>query len=149
MNIQPWHWLVFGLVLATLEIFVPTFFLLWFGVAAILVGIAGYFWVMSLAVSIIIWAILSSLLCALWFMFINPHIKMRTKAGLGSATIVGETGMIVLAPYHGQAGVVRFYTPKAGASEWACRSKDETPPQVGEKVVVLQVLGNELLVGRI
>lgn len=147
--IQTWHWIAFGLILATLEMFVPTFFLLWFGIAAILVGIIGYFWAMSLAMGIVIWAVLSLLLCGLWFQFINPHIKMRTKAGLGTASIIGETGMIVIAPQPNQAGIIRFYTPKAGASEWACRSQEALPLHIGEKVVVLQVLGNELLVGRL
>lgn len=33
-----WHWLVFGLVLVALEMLLPGFVLLWFGVGALLVG---------------------------------------------------------------------------------------------------------------
>ena len=35
-----WHWVVLGIVLVLLELAVPTFFLVWFGVGAIVVGIA-------------------------------------------------------------------------------------------------------------
>lgn len=39
MTIEPWYWLVFGVILAIAEMFVPTFFMLWFGAAAIIVAL--------------------------------------------------------------------------------------------------------------
>lgn len=38
-GIQYWHWLVLGLVLLILEVFAPTVFFMWLGVAAGLVGL--------------------------------------------------------------------------------------------------------------
>ena len=35
-----WHWLVFGLLLVVAELAIPSFFIIWFGVAAILVGLS-------------------------------------------------------------------------------------------------------------
>ena len=34
-----WHWLVLGMVLVVAEMFVPTFFILWFGFGALIVGL--------------------------------------------------------------------------------------------------------------
>lgn len=146
--IEAWHWFVFGLVLTTAELFVPSFALLWFGVAGILVGAIAYVFVMSFLVQVVIWLGLSVLFCIGWFKFINPKFKMQTKSGLGAGTIIGDDGMIVIVPSPQQAGVVRFSVPKAGASEWACRSRDNLPLQIGERVIVLDIIGNELLVDK-
>ncbi len=143
--IQPWHWLVFGIVLMTAEMFVPTFFLLSFGAAAVVMAAITWMFSLSLTVAIICWLVLSVVFCGLWFKFIQPKIKMRTKAGLGGSVIIGEIGMIVDAPCADHIGKIRFAVPKVGASEWACRTYDEQL-QVGDRAVVVKVLGNELLV---
>lgn len=145
--IHPWHWLVFGLLLATLEIFLPTFFVLWFGVAGVLM--AGLVLVLPLDWfgQVVAWLAISCVLCGLWFWLINPKIKTKTRAGLGAGVIIGDTGMIVRPPIANQAGMVRFATPKAGASEWACISNEALG--VGERVVIANIIGNELLVKRL
>ncbi len=148
MTIQPWHWLVFGIVLMIGEMFVPTFALLWFGAAALVVALLSFAVPMSFLAAVIVWLIVSVLFCAAWFKFIKPLSKDRTKAGLGAAVIIGETGLIVKPPFEGATGLVRFNTPKAGASEWACRSQDAAALQVGDRVVIVDVLGNELLVAK-
>ncbi len=148
MTIQPWHWLVFGVVLMIGEMFVPTFALLWFGAAALVVALLTFIVPMSFLAAVIVWLIVSVLFCAAWFKFIKPLSKDRTKAGLGAAVIIGETGLIIKPPFEGGAGLVRFNTPKAGASEWACRSQDGATLQVGDRVVIVDVLGNELLVAK-
>lgn len=146
--IQAWHWFVFGVVLTIAELFVPSFALLWFGVAGILVGMIAYFVALSFLMEVIIWLSLSVLFCIGWFKFINPKFKTQTKSGLGAGTIIGDDGMLIIPPSPNQAGVVRFSVPKAGASEWACRSRDNLPLQIGERVIVLDIIGNELLIDR-
>jgi membrane protein implicated in regulation of membrane protease activity len=39
MELAWWHWLVLGLGLGLLELLVPSFFIIWFGLGALLVGI--------------------------------------------------------------------------------------------------------------
>ena len=41
-NIEPWHWLILGLILMVLEIFIPSFTIFWFGLAAVVVS--GLVW---------------------------------------------------------------------------------------------------------
>lgn len=146
MRFEPWHWVVLGATLMIAEMFVPTFFLLWFGISAMVVAALSLVLPMSFVVATLIWLGLSLVCAFCWVKFIQPHIKTRTKAGLGAGVIVGETGMIIKAPSVAQAGVIRFNTPKAGASEWACRYQGEEGLQVGERAVIVDILGNELLV---
>ncbi len=148
MNIQPWHWLVFGLILMTLEMFVPTFFLLWFGAAAVMIALVSWMTSMSLTVAIVGWLMLSVMLCVLWFKLIQPNIKTRTTAGLGGSIIIGETGILTHAPTSDTLGKVRFSIPKVGSDEWLCRGADGEILQAGDRVVVVQILGNELVVRR-
>ena len=146
MMIEPWHWLVLGMVLIIIEMFVPTFATLWFGAAA--VAVAGLAWLVpiSLTTQIIIWLVLSSLLIVAWFKFIQPRLaENRTKAGLGGGVIIGETGMIIVKPVADRGGVVRFNVPIVGADEWQCRTRGEIV-EVGDRVVVTDIMGNELIV---
>lgn len=146
MTVEAWHWLVFGLILIVAEMFVPTFFLLWFGVGALAVALVTYVFPLSLFGAMILWLIFSVICIILWFKLVQPTFTNRTKAGLGASTIIGETGMIVKSPSELNAGVVRFVTPKAGASEWACRSQTEL--KVGDRVRIVDIIGNELLVSK-
>ena len=37
--LEPWHWVVLGVALMLIELVVPTFAAIWFGIAAIMVSI--------------------------------------------------------------------------------------------------------------
>lgn len=148
MVIEPWHWFVFGVILCIAEIILPTFFLLWFGAAAIVVSLLSFITPFSLVTTTFIWLIISVVFCVSWFKFIQPRIKTRTKAGLGASAIIGETGILIQAPTANQTGKVRFSTPKAGASEWVCRSLDDLPLEIGDRVSIVNIFGNELLVAK-
>lgn len=143
--IEPWHWLVLGFVLLIIEMFVPTFASLWFGAAAIIVAALAWLLPISVSVQVIIWLVLSAAFLVVWFKFVKPLSVDRTKAGLGGSVIVGETGMIVVSPQPDHAGVVRFSVPIVGAAEWMCRTTGEVIA-VGERVVVTDIIGNELIV---
>lgn len=143
--LEPWHWLVLGFVLLIIEMFVPTFASLWFGGAAIIVAALAWLLPISVAMQIIIWLILSAIFLLAWFKFIKPLSVDRTKAGLGGSVIIGETGMIIVAPQLERAGVVRFSVPIVGAAEWMCRTSGEQVA-VGDRVIVTDIVGNELIV---
>lgn len=66
---------------------------------------------------------------------------------MGGSVIIGETGMIVVKPQPNQLGKVRFSVPIVGADEWLCRTREETV-EVGDRVVVTDIVGNELIVSR-
>ncbi len=143
--IEPWHWLVLGLLLMIAEIFIPTFASLWFGAAAVIVAALSWLLPVPLILQVIIWLVLSVLFMFAWVKYIKPLSVDRTKAGLGGSVIIGETGMIVVKPQAGVLGLVRFNVPIVGADEWPCRTNDEAV-EVGDRVVVTDISGNELIV---
>ena len=147
MILEPWYWLILCMCLIIAELFVMTFASLLFGIAAIIVAGLAWIFPLSLFLQVIIWLILSVLMVVIWFRFIKPLSLHRTKSGLGGSVIIGETGMIVAKPQPNQSGKIRFSVPLVGATEWACRTLDEQI-EVGDRVVVTEVVGNELIVSR-
>lgn len=140
-----WQWLVFGLLLMLCEIFVPSFTLLWFGAGAALVG--GLLWLspeLSMAMQFTLWALISVVLAALWFRFLKPMAVDRTRAGLSKEQIVGETAMVLVTPQGEQRGRVRFTKPVLGSDEWPMIC--EEPVNAGDRVSVIDVLGNAVVV---
>lgn len=146
MTIEPWHWLILGVLLLIAEMFIPTFAALWFGVAALAVALLAWLLPLSLTWQILIWLALSIVCVWVWFKFINPLSPTKTKAGLGGSVIIGEVGMMASVPVADKMGVVRFSVPVVGATEWLCRVQEGHSVSVGERVVVTNILGNELIV---
>lgn len=140
-----WYWIVFGLILIGLEMFLPTFMTLWFGVGALFVGALLFLFPdLSLAWQLFIWALDSSVLVLVWFKYIQPQIKDRTKAGMGREALIGETGIVIKPPQDGRRGQLRFPTPIMGDDEWEIICS--TPLQEGDRVIVSELSGNALVV---
>ena len=142
---EPWHWFVLGVVLILSELVLPAFAALWFGIAAIMVGIL--FWMfpmMGITTQVVTWIILSILCTLLWFKFIKPLSIDKTKAGLSRESTIGQVGMVIQTHLQHEQIIVRFPMPVLGADEWNCRSL--VPVQVGDRVRVVDILGNDLVV---
>lgn len=146
-ELLPWHWFVFGVVLIICEIFLPSFVILWFGAAAVLIG--GVLYVvpdLSLTAQILGWSILSMALAVAWFKFLKPLSVDKTKAGLSKEAIVGEIGQVISAPIGDQRGLLRFSVPLLGSEEWHFICEDATA--IGDRVRVIDVSGNALIVSK-
>ncbi|KAA8735056.1 NfeD family protein [Acinetobacter qingfengensis] len=144
-TLEPWHWFIFGIALAVLEIFIPSFTIFWFGLAAVMVS--ALLWLypsMPETVQIMSWIILSILIVILWFKFIKPLSKDHTKAGLPREATIGQVGMVIqVIPEHNEVKV-RFPMPILGSDEWLCRCLQ--PIEIGDRVNVIDILGNQLVV---
>ena len=143
--IKDWHWLVFGMFLILLEIFIPSFTIFWFGLGAIVVSILVWLPIdVSFSAQLFIWAVSSSIFAALWFKYFRPLMIDRTKAGISREAVIGETGQVVQMPAGEKRGIVRFTTPLLGNDEWnfIC----DTPVELGDRVRVSDVSGNTLIV---
>ena len=141
-----WHWLVFGMILVLAEIFIPSFTIFWFGLAALLMGLLSFIGVqLDLTWALFCWIVFSILFTVGWFKWIRPMAIDRTKAGLSREAVVGERGLIIKAPgREGERGEIRFSVPLLGADTWPCMS--QSPLKLGDTVMVKDVLGNALLV---
>lgn len=99
---------------------------------------------MGLTTQLLTWIVLSVLCTLAWFKFIKPLSTDKTKAGLSREATIGQVGMVIQTNLdHGQVKV-RFPLPVLGSDEWECRTL--SPVQVGDRVRVVDILGNDLVV---
>jgi membrane protein implicated in regulation of membrane protease activity len=145
IEILYWHWVILGIGLILLELALPSFTALWFGAGALVVGLVLYLAPdLSLAVQVILWTVVSSILTWLWFKILKPLSADRTKAGLSREAIVGETGQVLSTPIEDRRGTLRFPAPILGSDEWLFISQETVA--VGDRVRVTDVSGNTLIV---
>ena len=143
--LEPWHWFVLGFLLIISELILPAFAALWFGIGAIMVGILYFLYPMlSTTTQLVTWIILSILCTIAWFKFIKPLSKDKTKAGLSREATVGQVGMVIQTNLELGQIKVRFPIPVLGKAEWICRSLSDV--QVGDRVRVIDIMGNDLIV---
>ena len=114
-----WHWIVFGIALMLFEIFLGSFFIFWFGAAAVVVGLLMVpLPEMSVIAQILIWAVSSTAFAIAWFKLIKPLNIDKTKAGLSKEQLLGEIGQVLRVPDGEKRGKVRFPAPVLGSDEW-------------------------------
>lgn len=143
-NVLYWHWIVFGLLLIVLEVFIPVFVILWVGLAAIAVGLITSIVPMSLSVELLLWAILSAVFVFLWHKYVSPKMQNRTMAGLSLEAVIGQVGLVTEFSQTQGRGRLRFPAPIIGNDEWEFIF--EGPLEQGEKVEVSDIVGNRLVV---
>lgn len=139
-----WHWLVLGIALIILEIFLPSFTVLWFGLGAMVVGLALLLVDFSFTAQIFVWTLISVIFALGWFKYLKPKMTDRTKAGIAREALIGESGQVIRAPFEGGRGVVRFTTPILGDDEWEFIAENDV--QVGDRVFIREFSGNTLIV---
>lgn len=143
--LEPWHWFILGVVLVVAELFLMSFAAMWFGVAAMLLSVLLWLFPgMAVGVQITLWVVLSVAITLLWFKYIKPLSIDKTKAGLSREATLGQIGMVIATGLDHEHITVRFSIPVLGSDEWACRSTQ--PVSVGDRVRVIDILGNDLLV---
>lgn len=146
MTIEWWYWVVGGVLLILLELAIPAFFVLWFGLGALLVGLlmllAG---ALALTTQLLVWGLASLAMMALWFQVFRRD-RHKTLIGTADGTVLGEVGLLVGAVEPFQRGKVRFQRPILGADEWVCVA--ETAIAAGERVRVVSVEGSFIKVAK-
>jgi membrane protein implicated in regulation of membrane protease activity len=147
MDLEWWHWVVGGIVLLLAELAVPAFFMIWFGLGALLVAlmtlaVPG----LSTAAQLSLWTVASVGMVILWFRIFKPDYK-KTRAGTAAGEAIGEIGLLVGAVAPFERGRVRFQRPVLGAEEWACLSESAIP--AGERVKVVAIEGSFLKVAKV
>ena len=143
-----WHWIVFGIGLMLSEIFIGSFFIVWFGAAAIVVGLLLLLLPnMSETAQLILWAISSASFALAWFKLIKPLNIDKTKAGLSKEALLGEVGQVLQVPSGDKRGKVRFPAPVLGSDEWLIISHEAV--SIGDRVSVVDLSGNALIVKKV
>lgn len=137
-----WFWLSLGLILGAAEMVAPGFFLMWLGLAAIIVGVLDYFLPITIAYQVAMFAILSVLtvFAGKKFLADNPIETDDPKLNDRGARLTGEIVTVVEAIADGQGRV------KVGDTVWAARGTDAA---TGARVRVTGADGAVLLVKKI
>lgn len=145
MELAWWHWMALGMTLVALEMLVTTFFLLWFGMAALLVGVLMLFAAPGFAAQMVLWAILSVAMTGAWLKFFkNPD---RTRLGQAKDGVMGLSGLMTKPVTETEAGEMMFQRPVLGADRWPVVADE--PIAAGERARVVDVLGQTLKVEKI
>ncbi len=134
-----WFWLSLGLVLGVAEMVAPGFFLMWLGLAALIVGGLDYFFPITVAYQVAMFAILSVLTVYAGKKFLreNPIETEDAKLNDRGARLTGEIVTVVEAITNGHGRV------KVGDSVWSARGVDAA---IGSRVRVTGADGAVLLV---
>ena len=131
-----WHWVAFGLILVVAEIVVPLFVVIWFGLAAIMIGLMGLFIVIGFIPQFALWIGLSLIFLLLWF----KYFQQTNLTESGQADFRFDTrGIVTKAIAHGARGKVRFEAPMLGSSEWEATSDENL--NIGDIIRIVDVNG--------
>lgn len=139
-------WLIIAALFLTAEVFTPGFFLLWFGVGALVSTLLALAGVGSLAVQIVVFLLVSvSLLAASRTIFEKflPGSATLSQLKTGVETMIGQKGIVTESSQGAhQEGAVKVY-----GSIWTAFPIDgEGSLTAGESVIVERVEGNAIYV---
>lgn len=139
-----WVWGAIGLTLLAVEMATGTFYILWFGVAALIVGLLA--WMMphlSIGAQMFLFAMLSMGSLFVWRTY---YKKTETHSRIGQAQgeEIGREGTVFEVCSKTHTGKIRFSQGVMGSREWIVAS-DETI-EVGSSATVIAVEGNILRV---
>ena len=146
MNPEWWTWVVGGIALILAELAIPSFFLVWFGLGAVLVGLLMLALPhLSLTAQLAVWTLASLAMVVLWFRVFKRSFH-KTRVGTADGEVIGEIGVLVSAVAPFERGKVRFQRPLLGSEEWVGLA--DSAIAAGERVRVVAVEGSYLKVGK-
>ena len=136
-------WGAIGLILLCLEMMSGTLYLLWPGVAALVMALFSLlFPAFSLAWQIVIYAIFSVLAVAIWSKREQAHPAPRVGQAQGEE--IGRHGTITVAVSPAQPGKIRFSQGVMGSKEWTAFA--DVDIAVDQPARIIAVEGNGLRV---
>lgn len=139
-----WHWLILGFVLLTAELLLPGVFLLWWGLAAIVIaGVMAMFPSLSLTALAISYAVLALILSVTWWKYQHNKDKVdQSKSSLNQRdqAMLGAKGTVQEIAVN---GIGRGYF---GDTTWRIQGNDLA---VGDLVEVERVEGITLHVKKV
>ena len=139
-----WVWGALGLLLLAVEMATGTFYVLWFGVAALLVAVISWlFPTISTSLECLIFAILSLGSLAIWKLHYKKT-ETHSRVGQSQGEEIGRIGVVFETVSATQNGKIRFTQGLMGSREWAAVSNNTI--EVGSEAKVIAVEGNALRV---
>jgi membrane protein implicated in regulation of membrane protease activity len=145
MELMWWHWVALGLALIVLEMLVSTFFLIWFGLGALITGLACVMLPLGFTAQLLLWAVASSTMVAVWLKYFKTPVN--THAGQAKEGVLGIIGLVTRPVTETGEGEILFQRPVLGADRWPVVA--DLPIASGERARIVDVLGQTLKVIKI
>lgn len=142
---EPYIWFIASLLFFALEIITTGFFIMWFGVGSMIVGVCALFGLDNLTAQVIIFAVISLILVALSrTIFKNIFIKKSPGKEIKSNIdiLLKEKG-IVTEEINNELGKGRIIILK---QDWSARSKSGDIIPIGAKVKAISRDGIKIIV---
>jgi len=141
-----WTWGILGLILLAIEMTTGTFYILWFGVAALVIAlIVAIFPASPLALQFFLFAVISLASLTVWKL---NYKKTSTDSRLGQAQgeEIGRIGTITKKVSARNPGQIEFAQGVMGSRSWPVVSDEEIEP--GAEALITAIEGNSLRVKR-
>lgn len=142
-----WIWGILGLVLLGVEMLTGTMYVLWFGVAAILLAILTWLApAMPVPLQLFLFSGLSIVALVIWR---RNYKKNSTDLHIGQSQgdEIGRVGTIIEPVGPRQNGRIQFPQGVMGSREWAAVSGEEI--EAGAEAAIVAIEGNSLRVKRV
>lgn len=142
-----WAWGALGLILLAVEMGTGTFYVLWFGVAALCLAVTT--WLVPeipYAIQFAIYAAISFGSLMLWKRYYKKT-DPDFRVGQAQGEEIGRIGTVTELTSPTQNGSIRFTQGLMGSREWAATS-DETI-EAGSNATVIAVEGNSLRISKV
>ena len=142
-----WVWGLIGIVLLGLEMASGTFYVLWFGIAALIVAIAMLaFPNISQAAQLLTFAVLSLGSLTIWKLYYKKT-ETHSKVGQAQGEEIGRVGIVTQDTSATHTGKISFVQGVMGSREWVAVSNE--PIEIGANASVEAVEGNTLRIKKI
>ncbi|MES2182884.1 MAG: NfeD family protein [Pseudomonadota bacterium] len=141
-----WVWGAVGLVLLAIEMATGTFYVFWFGIAALCVAVATWLFPnIQQAIQYAMFAVLSLGSLAIW-KFNYKKTETHSRVGQAQGEEIGRIGTVIESVSLKQNGKIRFAQGVMGSREWTAIS-DETI-EAGSDAAIVAVVGNTLKISK-
>ena len=145
-DVRPWHWFALGALLVSIEIVSTTFYFLWPGIAAAMVGLLLYvFPMLGPNSQIIMFAVMAVVATVIWKRYApvtwtsaEPHPTLNRR----TANYSGRRAKVAV-NFSGGRGAILI-----DDTRWTAVTADGSDPAAGETVVVIGADGTVLKVNR-
>jgi len=140
MTIEPWLiWLIIGVVCVIIEIFDPAVFFISFGIAGLATSVLSTLGI-DPWLQILIFGVLSFIVF-LFMRKVYERLLKKRKIETNVYALVGKQGIVInRIPQDGRGEV------KVGGEIWSAITEDNVEINNGEKVKILTIDGNKLIV---
>lgn len=139
-----WIWSILGLVLLGAEMLTGTLYILWFGIASLLLGLLLWAYPGTpLALQLLLFSVLSLGSLAAWRVYFRDHTT-DLKIGQSRGDEIGRTGILIESITPECSGKIQFSQGLMGSREWIAVADDTLP--AGSHAEVIAVEGNSLRV---